>query len=169
VGSFLLRGGTLHGRWRALGKGEHTTLLSFARGWGALEERGTPSLVGGTLERRELLQGQGKGKARLKIKQRQGQSKGTRKRVKGKLRKKGAPRQRVPCFKRLAGRSSRNSKASEKGCYCNRFTCLCFPCCTFCFEAFYIHLLQTGFPHGGVFQGHVDQKHMCQFHACLEV
>jgi hypothetical protein len=25
------------------------------------------------------------------------------------------------------------------------------------------------FPMGGVFQGHVDQKHMCQFHACLEV
>jgi hypothetical protein len=25
------------------------------------------------------------------------------------------------------------------------------------------------FPMGGFFQGHVDQKHMCQFHACLEV
>ena len=22
---------------------------------------------------------------------------------------------------------------------------------------------------GGLFQGHVDQKHMCQFHACLEL
>ena len=62
----MLRGGTLHGRWRVLGKGEHTTLLSFSRGWGALEKRSTPSLVGGTLERREILQGQGKGKERFK-------------------------------------------------------------------------------------------------------
>jgi hypothetical protein len=50
-----------------------------------------------------------------------------------KKRKKGAPKKRVPCFKMLAGRSSRDSKASKKGFYCNRFTCLCFMCCTFCF------------------------------------
>jgi hypothetical protein len=49
VGFILLRGGTLHGRWRVLGKGETITLLSFARGGGVLEERGTPSLVGGIL------------------------------------------------------------------------------------------------------------------------
>jgi hypothetical protein len=73
--------------------------------------------------------------------------------------------QRDPCFKRLEGRSSRDSKDSEKGFYCNRFTCLFFSCCTFLFEAFYIHLLQTGFPHGRFFQGLIDQKHMCQFHA----
>jgi hypothetical protein len=79
--------------------------------------------------------------------------KGTKEKDKGKQRKKGTPRQGAPYFKRLAGRSSRNSKASEKGFYCTRFTCICFPCCTFCFEAFYIHLLQTGFPHGGVFPG----------------
>jgi hypothetical protein len=41
------------------GEGGHY-LWSFARGGGA------PSLVGGTLKRRELQQGQGKGKARLK-------------------------------------------------------------------------------------------------------
>jgi hypothetical protein len=38
-------------------------------------------------------------------------------------------------------------------CYCTRFTCICFTCCTSCFVAFFIHLLQIGFPHGGVFPG----------------
>ena len=46
-------------------------------------------------------------------------------------RKKGSPRQGAPYFTRLVGRSSRNSKASESGCYCIRFTCICFLCCTF--------------------------------------
>jgi hypothetical protein len=73
-------------------------------------------------------------------------------------RKKGSPRQGAPYFTRLVGRSSRNSKASESGCYCTRFTCICFLCCTFFFEAFYIYLLQTGFPMGVFFRGHVDQK-----------
>ena len=60
----------------------------------------------------------------------------------------GSPRQGAPYFTRLVGKSSRNSKALESGCYCTKFTCICFLCCTFCFEAFYIYLLQTGFPHG---------------------
>jgi hypothetical protein len=64
----------------------------------------------------------------------------------------------VPYFTKLVGRSSRNSKASESGFYCTRFTCICFLCCTFFFEAFCIYLLQTSFPQGGGFEGHVDQK-----------
>jgi hypothetical protein len=40
-----------------------------------------------------------------------------------------------------------------------------------CFEiSKYIHLSLTGFPHGGFFQGHVDQKHDVFFcHACLVI
>ena len=128
--------------------------------FGVLHEEGTllrrgvhHHLVGGFLERRELLQrarqrqDKSKGQAREKSKQRH------QDKDKGKQRKKGTPRQGVPYFTRLVGRSSRNSKASESGFYCTRFTCICFLCCTFCFEAFYIYLLQTGFPHGGVFPG----------------
>jgi hypothetical protein len=45
-----------------------------------------------------------------------------------------------------------------------------FTCCKFCFEiSKYIHLSLTCFPHGGFSQGHVDQKLMCKFHACLEL
>jgi hypothetical protein len=97
--------------------------------------------------------GKGKGISKEKVKA-QG------KRSKGYKSKRGAPRQSAPCFKRLAGTSSRDSKASKKGCYCTRFTCICFPCCTFCFEAFYIHLLQTGFPHGG-FSRVMLTKNLC--------
>jgi hypothetical protein len=125
-------------------------------------------LVGGFLERSRLLQRQGKGKARLKANKSKGKAKDQDK-DKASKEKKGSPRQGAPYFTRLVGKSSRNSKASESGCYCTRFTCICFLCCTFCFEAFYIYLLQTSFPHGGFFQGHVDQKSMCQFYACLEV
>jgi hypothetical protein len=82
VGLFLLRGGTLHGRWRALGKGEHTTLLSFSRGGGALEKGVHHYLEGGTLERRALHQRQRKGKGKVK-----GTSKG---KVKAKAQGKGS-------------------------------------------------------------------------------
>jgi hypothetical protein len=88
---------------------------------------------------------------------------------KGKKEEEGSPRQGVSYFTRLVGKYSRNSKAPKSGLYCTRFTCLCFLCCTFFFDAFYIYLLQTCSPHGGVFQGHVDQKSMCQIFACLEV
>jgi hypothetical protein len=80
---------------------------------------------------------------------------------KGKLEEEGSPRQGAPYFTRIAGKSSRNSKAPESGCYCTRFTCLCFPCCTFFFEAFYIYLLQTGFPHVGVVSMVVLTKNLC--------
>jgi hypothetical protein len=89
------------------------------------------------------LRGEGYYKGKAKARQRH------QDKDKGKQRKKGTPRQGAPYFTRLVGRSSRKSKASESGFYCTRFTCICFLCCTFCFEAFYIYLLQTGFPHGG--------------------
>jgi hypothetical protein len=108
--------------------------------------------VGIFLERRSLLQRQGKSKESSKARSNKGKVKDQDKDKAGK-RKKGSPRQGVPYFTRLVGRSSRNSKASESGFYCTRFTCICFMCCTFLFEAFYIYLLQTGFPHGGVFPG----------------
>jgi hypothetical protein len=65
--------------------------------------------------------------------------------------------------------SSRNSKASEKGCYCNRFTCLCFRVLHFALRPSIYFYSKLVFPMGGFFQGYVDQKHICQFHACLEV
>jgi hypothetical protein len=145
-------------------------LFEFLHEEGAHLRRGVHHhLGGGFLERRRLLQwarqrqGKFKGQARAKSRQRH------QDKDKGKQRKKGTLRQGVPYFTRLVGRSSRNSKASESGCYCTKFTCICFICCKFFCEAFYIYLLQTSFPHGGGFQGHVDQKHMCQFHACLKV
>jgi hypothetical protein len=110
-------------------------------------------LVEGLLERRRLLQGQGKGKQEFKGQARAKANQRLQEKDKAKQRKKGTPRQGAPYFTRLVGRSSRNSKAFESGCYCTRFTCICFLCCTFCFEAFYIYLLQTGFAHGGVFPG----------------
>jgi hypothetical protein len=112
--------------------------------------------------------GKDKDKASLEASKRKGKAKDQDK-DKASKRKKGSPRQGAPYFTRFVGRSSSNSKASKSGCYCTKFTCICFLCCTFCFEAFYIYLLQTGFPHGGVFQGHVDQNSMCQIYACLEV
>jgi hypothetical protein len=125
----------------------------FACVGGALERRGAPSLGGGFSCEREATS-----KARTKTRQvlEASKSKGKAKdqdKDKASKRKKGSPRQGAPYFTRLVGKSSRNSKAPESGCYCTRFTCICFLCCTFCFEAFYIYLLQTGFPHGGVFPG----------------
>jgi hypothetical protein len=105
------------------------------------------------LVRGRLLQRQGQRQGKFRGKQEfKGKAKDQDK-DKASKRKKGSPRQGAPYFTRLVGKSSRNSKAPESGCYCTRFTCICFLCCTFCFEAFYIYLLQTGFPHGGGFPG----------------
>jgi hypothetical protein len=73
----------------------------------------------------------------------------------------------VPNFKGLAGTSSRDSKASEKGCYFTRFTCICFPCCEFFFENFYIHLSPNWFSPGGFIQGHIDKIYMCPISCML--
>jgi hypothetical protein len=117
----------------------------------------TITLEGGTLGRSELQQGKGKGKQGFK-----GTNKGKVKekdireedqrlaKQEGRTKEKGA----------LLQEANRDSKAFEKGCYCTRFTYICFPCCTFCFEAFYIHLLQTGFPHGG-FSRVMLTKNLC--------
>jgi hypothetical protein len=121
-------------------------------------------LVGGFFERRRILQGKFKGKKEFKGKAREKEKQMHQDKDKGNQRKKSTPRKGAPYFTRLVERYSRNSKAFKSGCYCTRFTCICFLCCTFFFEAFYMHLLQTGFPHGGFFQVHVDQN-MCQFHA----
>jgi hypothetical protein len=52
-----------------------------------------------------------------------------------------------------------------------------FVSCTCCIPPSILHIyilpFQTGFPRGGgggeVIQGHVDQKYLCSFHACLEL
>jgi hypothetical protein len=144
-------------------------LFQFLHVWGAHLRGGAHHhLEEAFLLRGRLLQRQGQRQGKFRGKQQQRQSKGSDK-DKGKQEEEGSPRQGAPYFTRLVGKSSRNSKAPESGCYCTRFTCLCFLCCTFCFEAFYIHISQTGFPRGGFIQGHVDQKYLCQIYACLEV
>jgi hypothetical protein len=148
----------------------------FARGEGAPKRRYAPHLGGGrTLrERAQASREKGKGLSSIQVgkesKHLSGKDKLREKdqdKDRGKQEEEGSPRQGAPYFTRLVGKSSRNSKAPESGCYCTRFTCLCFLCCTFCFEAFYIHISQTVFPWGGFIQCHVDQKYLCQIYACL--
>jgi hypothetical protein len=172
VGLFLLRGGALHGRWRALGKGEHTTLLSFARGWGALEERGTPSLVGGTLERRELLQGQGKGKARFKDQEKarpkqRHKEKGQRQvKEEGCTKAKGVLLQEASreVFKELQG----TPRHPRRVAIVTSSLVYVFRVVHFALRPSIYIYSKPVFPMGGVSKVMLT-KNMCQFHACLEV
>jgi hypothetical protein len=143
-----------HTSWEIRGRLAREKLLMVLHEEGAHLRRGRTIILweaflrgGGYYKGKAKAKQEVKGQARAKAKQRH------QDKDKGKQRKKGTPRQGAPYFTRLVGRSSRNSKASESGFYCTRFTCICFLCCTFCFEAFYIYLLQTGFPHGGFFPG----------------
>jgi hypothetical protein len=93
------------------------------------------------------LKAQGKGKVKVRGKERGPKvSKGRRGKERGPKVSKG---RRVPCFKRLAGTSSRDFKASKKGFYYTRFTCKCFPCCIFSLRPSIYIYSKLVFPMGG--------------------
>jgi hypothetical protein len=148
----LLRRSALYGRWRAHGKGGRTLLLSFCLRRGALELSVHHHLEGGTLERRVQDQRQGKGskaQARLKAKQ----EVKTLVKEEGRTKAKGA---------RLQGASKdifKGLQGIREGLLMYQVHLYMFSVLYILFD-FYIHLLQTGFPHGG-FSRVMLTKNLC--------
>jgi hypothetical protein len=139
----------LHEQGCILGKGAHTYDKGriLGRGCTCLRrlqglERGAPKAKGlfcWSLNKRgctcpkaspnitKFLQG---GASTSGAKASQGKGKAEGKEAKGLAREEGRTKAKGAFVQGLAGTSIRHSKASKFGCYCTRFTCICFPYCT---------------------------------------
>jgi hypothetical protein len=125
--------------------------------------------VGGFLERGGYYKGKAKESKSSKVKQEQRQGKGIRIKTKASKGRKAHQGKGHLTSQGLWGGLQGTPRHPRVVVYCTRFTCICFMCCTFFFEAFYIYIYpKTGFPHGGFFRVMLT-KNMCQFHAFLEV